>query len=252
MRQGMPRIEQVWQRDSAPPIPIVKRPPEALRPRVPDVADELLDQAIKNRAPIYPLIALDTQHSSLREFFIRALDVTGSVIVTLLTLVPMAIVALLIKITSPGPVLYKQKRVGKAGKIFTLYKFRTMINNAEKDMGPVLATKDDPRVTPIGKVLRSTRIDELPQLFNIMQGDMSLVGPRPERPHFVKRHKVLQGPRLSVRPGLTGLAQIRSFYDLKPSHKIKYDYIYIQKRSTLLNIYILLQTIPVVFFKKGW
>jgi lipopolysaccharide/colanic/teichoic acid biosynthesis glycosyltransferase len=95
-------------------------------------------------------------------------------------------------------------------------------------------------------------MDELPQLFNVLRGDMSLVGPRPERPHFVRQHKVLHELRLAIKPGLTGLAQIRSFYDLKPRHKIKYDYLYIQKRSLLLNLYILFLTIPTVLSKKGW
>ncbi len=119
-------------------------------------------------------------------------------------------------------------------------------------VGPVLAKQDDPRVTKMGKVLRTTRFDELPQLFNVLRGQMSLVGPRPERPHFVKLHGALQGLRLAVKPGLTGLAQIRNFYDLHPKHKIKYDFLYIQRRSLLLNVYILLQTIPVIFSKKGW
>jgi len=116
----------------------------------------------------------------------------------------------------------------------------------------VWAAKDDQRITPLGRILRRTRLDELPQLYNILRGDMSLVGPRPERPYFVQRHKALQGARLAVKPGLTGLAQVRSFYDLKPAHKVKYDYLYIQKRSLLLNVYILLRTIPVLFTKKGW
>lgn len=164
----------------------------------------------------------------------------------------LGVISLLIKIFSPGRAFYKQQRVGKNGKLFTLYKFRTMINNAEKHIGPVWAAKDDSRVTPVGKILRKTRLDELPQLFNILWGDMSLVGPRPERPCFVKQHQALQGVRLAVKPGLTGLAQIRSFYNLKPAHKIKYDYLYIQKRSLLLNLYILAQTVPVIFSKKGW
>jgi len=95
-------------------------------------------------------------------------------------------------------------------------------------------------------------MDELPQIVNVLCGKMSLVGPRPERPHFVKMHKVLQGLRLAVKPGLTGLAQVNNFYDLHPKHKIKYDYLYIQRRSLGLNLKILLQTIPVVFSKKGW
>lgn len=190
--------------------------------------------------------------SPSHELMVRALDVAGSVIILTVFLPVMLVVALLILIFSPGSVLYKQKRVGKDGRIFTLYKFRTMINNAEEHTGPVWAAKDDSRVTPIGRVLRGARLDELPQLFNVLRGDMSLVGPRPERPYFVQRHKALQGMRLSVRPGLTGLAQIRSLYDLKPAHKMKYDYLYIQNRSFLLNAYIILQTVPVLFTKKGW
>ena len=190
--------------------------------------------------------------SDVDEFLIRSFDIIGSLFALLVAAPIIILTSLLIKITSPGPILYKQKRVGKDGRIFTLYKFRTMIKDAERTVGPVLASRDDPRVTSLGRILRRTRLDELPQLFNVLCGDMSLVGPRPERPHFVKRHKSLREIRLTVRPGLTGLAQIRSFYDLHPKHKIKYDYLYIQRRSLLLNLYILAKTIPVVFSKKGW
>jgi lipopolysaccharide/colanic/teichoic acid biosynthesis glycosyltransferase len=183
---------------------------------------------------------------------IRLFDMVGSLAILVLALPVMLGISLLIKLTSRGPVLYRQERVGKNGRVFTLYKFRTMIDGAEKHVGPVWAAKDDGRVTAVGRVLRRTRLDELPQLFNILCGEMSLVGPRPERPYFVARHKVLQGLRLSVKPGLTGLAQVRSVYDLKPSHKVRYDYLYIQRRSLLLNIYILLQTIPVLLARRGW
>ena len=187
-----------------------------------------------------------------QEILIRALDIAGSVTILFLAMLPMLVVALLVRIFSSGTILYRQKRVGKDGKIFILYKFRTMVNNAEEHTGPVWAAEDDPRVTPIGRVLRKTRLDELPQLFNVLWGDMSLVGPRPERPHFVKQHRALQGIRLAVKPGLTGLAQIRNSYDLRPEHKTKYDYLYIRKRCLLLNLYILLQTVHVIFSKKGW
>jgi lipopolysaccharide/colanic/teichoic acid biosynthesis glycosyltransferase len=190
--------------------------------------------------------------TDLDEFLIRVSDILGSFVLLLILFPLMLFISLLVKITSLGPVFYKQKRVGKDGKIFTLYKFRTMVHDAEKKIGPVLATKDDTRITLIGKFLRPSRFDELPQLFNVIRGDMSLVGPRPEREHFVKRHKALREIRLAVKPGITGLAQIRSFYDLVPKHKIKYDYLYIQRRSLALNFYILLRTIPVVFSKKGW
>ncbi len=192
------------------------------------------------------------QPSKAVELLIRLLDIVGSLFILACTLPFMVVAAVAIKLSSRGPVLYRQQRVGEGGRLFDLYKFRTMIDNAEKHVGPVLASKDDSRVTPVGRILRRTRLDELPQLYNILRGDMSLVGPRPERPFFVQRHKALQGVRLVVKPGLTGLAQVRSFYDLKPAHKVKYDYIYIQNRSFLLNLYILLQTIPVLFAKKGW
>ena len=126
-----------------------------------------------------------------------------------------------------------------------------MVDGAEKKTGPVLATNEDKRITPIGKFLRQTRIDELPQLANVIKGHMSMVGPRPERPHFTKLHKALRGIRMAVKPGLTGLAQIRSSYDLKPQHKIKYDYLYIQRRSALLNIYLMIKTVPVMILRKG-
>ncbi len=207
-------------------------------------------------SPVRPHLTVRTYNlpdtPQAAEFLIRLLDVFGSLFILTLTLPVMAVAGILVRITSGKPVLFRQERVGLGGRVFTLYKFRTMINDAEKDIGPVWAARDDDRVTPIGRILRKIRIDELPQLYNILRGDMSLVGPRPERPFFVDRHKALQGTRLAVKPGLTGLAQIRGFYDLKPAHKVKYDYLYIQRRSFLLNLYILLRTIPALFTKMGW
>jgi lipopolysaccharide/colanic/teichoic acid biosynthesis glycosyltransferase len=188
----------------------------------------------------------------VEEFLMRSLDTLGSIVALLVFSPVIILLSVLIKMSSAGSVFYKQQRMGKDGKTFTLYKFRTMVKDAEKELGPVLARRDDPRVTKVGRILRTTRLDELPQLLNVLRGDMSLVGPRPERPHFVKQHKALHELRLAVKPGLTGLAQIRSVYDLKPKHKIKYDYLYIQKRSLLLNLYILFRTIPAVFARKGW
>ncbi len=218
----------------------------------PSVYLEILPERINGNSSVELLNTFVGRRSDRDEFFITILDISTSLILLILAAVPMLIISILIKLTSRGAVIYKQQRVGKDGKIFTLYKFRTMVKDAEKKVGPVLAQKNDSRVTKIGKILRTTRFDELPQLFNVLCGQMSIVGPRPERPHFVKLHKALQGLRLAVKPGLTGLAQVRSFYDLHPKHKIKYDFLYIQRRSFLLNIYILLQTIPVVFLKKGW
>jgi lipopolysaccharide/colanic/teichoic acid biosynthesis glycosyltransferase len=186
------------------------------------------------------------------ETIIRVVDVALASLILFILSPLLLLIAILIKLDSPGSVIYKQVRVGKDGKEFILYKFRSMQKDAEKNLGFLPATKDDPRVTRIGKILRQTRLDELPQLYNVLKGDMSLVGPRPENVYRVKLHKALQGLRLSVKPGLTGLAQIRSFYDLKPPKKIKYDYLYIQKRNLFLNLYILMKTIPVIFSKKGW
>jgi len=218
----------------------------------PSVYLQLLIERINGNSPLGLFSTFVGRRSDLDEFFIAVLDILIALILLILTAVPMLIISIFIKLTSRGPVIYTQKRIGKDGKTFTLYKFRTMIKDAEMTIGPVLAKQDDPRVTKIGKILRTKRMDELPQLFNILCGQMSFVGPRPERPHFVKRHKALGGLRLAVKPGLTGLAQVNNFYDLHPKHKIKYDYLYIQRRSVLLNIYILLQTIPVLFSKKGW
>jgi len=205
-----------------------------------------LQSAIINPRPIV------LHNSRTIELLIRLFDILGSLVILVCALPVMVIAGLFVKLTSRGPVLYRQERVGKGGAIFTLYKFRTMIDDAERHIGPVLASRDDERITPVGRFLRCMRLDELPQLYNILRGDMSLVGPRPERPYFVARDKALQGARLTVKPGLTGLAQVRSFYDLKPAHKVRYDCLYIQNRSLLLNIYILLRTIPTLFAKKGW
>jgi len=218
----------------------------------PSIYMELLLGRINGENSLHFLSTFVGEKPDMEEFLIRSLDIMGSVFILLISVPLTTLISLVIKISSPGPVFYKQQRVGKDGKIFTLYKFRTMVKDAEKIVGPVLASRDDPRVTKVGKILRTTRLDELPQLLNVLLGDMSLVGPRPERPHFVKLHRALRELRLAVRPGLTGFAQIRNFYDLKPQHKIKYDYLYIQRRSLLLNMYILLKTFPVVFCKKGW
>ena len=212
---------------------------------------KLLPERINGDNLTHSLATFISRKREVEEVAIRYLDIVGSMAISVFSLPVTILAAVLIKFTSTGSIFYKQQRVGKDGKNFTLYKFRTMINDAEKELGPVLATENDLRVTKIGRFLRDTRLDEFPQLINVLLGQMSLVGPRPERPYFVKRHKVLMEIRLAVRPGLTGLAQIRNAYDLHPKHKIKYDYLYIQRRSLLLNFYILARTIPVMLLKKG-
>ena len=134
-----------------------------------------------------------------------------------------------IKLTSPGPVFYTQKRVGRNNKVFQLYKFRTMINNAEARTGPVLSSEKDGRVTKVGRILRMTRIDEIPQLINVLKGDMSIVGPRPERPVFVEKYcKELPdyAYRHMINTGITGLAQVSGKYSTSPQDKLRYDLLY--------------------------
>lgn len=212
---------------------------------------KLLPERINGAHSTPSLVTFISRKREAEELAMRGLDILGSILILMVSLPVTMVVALLIKLDSEGPVFYKQERVGKDGKCFMLYKFRTMVNDAEKQLGPVWAAKNDPRVTKIGKLLRETRLDEFPQLLNVLRGQMSLVGPRPERPFFVKRHKVLMTIRLAVKPGLTGLAQIRNSYDLHPKHKIKYDYLYIQRRSLFLNLYVLAKTLPVMLLKKG-
>lgn len=218
----------------------------------PPVYITLLPEKINGNSSVDLLGTFVGRQSDIDEYLIKTFDIVTVICVLFVIWPAMLFLVLLIKLTSPGPVFYSQRRVGKDGKIFTLYKFRTMVKDAEKKIGPVLAVQNDPRVTKIGRIMRRTRMDELPQLLNVLCGHMSLVGPRPERPHFVKIHKALQGLRLAVKPGITGFAQVYNLYDLHPKHKIRYDFLYIQRRSLLLNIYILLKTIPVLFSKKGW
>lgn len=169
----------------------------------------------------------------------------------------LGIIALLILIDSPGPVLYWQKRMGKDGRIFNLCKFRTMIPDAEKETGAVLAKENDPRVTRVGRILRKTRLDELPQLWNVLKGEMSLVGPRPERPEFVEQWKKLipyYEVRLLVKPGITGWAQVRGRYDEGMEtvwEKLEYDLYYLRHLSLSFDFEILARTALVMLLGKG-
>lgn len=157
------------------------------------------------------------------------------------------IVPVLIKLGSRGPAIYTQTRVGMSGREFNIYKFRTMVIDAEVKTGPVISSgAEDDRVTPLGKILRKYHIDEFPQLFNVLKGEMSIVGPRPERPHFVERFcKLLHvySKRFLVKPGITGLAQVHGRYDSNFEHKLRYDLAYINNMSLLLDIKIIILTV---------
>jgi lipopolysaccharide/colanic/teichoic acid biosynthesis glycosyltransferase len=169
----------------------------------------------------------------------------------------MALVALTIKLESRGPVLFRQARLGQNGRIFILNKFRSMREDAEKDTGPVWAQDQDPRVTRVGGFLRKTRLDELPQLINVLLGDMSFIGPRPERPEFVyslQKQIPFYMERLSVKPGITGWAQVRYRYGATVEdaiEKLQYDLYYIKNLSLFLDLVILIATIQVVLFARG-
>nr|WP_244359496.1 sugar transferase [Dolosigranulum pigrum] len=182
----------------------------------------------------------------------RAGDILISVMLLILASPIMLVTALLIKATSKGPVFYKQTRITLDQREFSILKFRTMSATAEKDSGPVLAQANDSRVTTVGKYLRSLRIDELPQLINVLRGDMSLVGPRPERPFFVEQFKE-ENPyyelRHNVRAGITGYAQVYGKYSTDFQAKLKFDLVYIKNYSLLFDIQILLQTIKILFDK---
>ena len=156
------------------------------------------------------------------------------------------IIPILIWVEDRGPIFYSQKRIGKNKKVFKVYKFRTMIPDAEKITGAVWSTKDDPRITKIGHLLRKTALDEIPQLLNIIRGEMSFVGPRAERPElhneFTKTIPEFD-ERLKVTPGLSGLAQISGSYDLEPSEKIKFDIEYIEKMSLFFDLKIIILSV---------
>lgn len=179
-------------------------------------------------------------------------------IVALVVLAPVfLIVGLLIKLESKGPVLYRQERTGMGGETFMLCKFRSMFVDAEQASGPVWATEDDPRITRMGRILRKYRIDELPQFINVLRGDMNLVGPRPERPHFfdaLRRDVPIFELRTCVRPGITGWAQVRAPYaaGVEDSRtKLEYDLYYVLQRSFWMDIAILLDTVGVAFGGHG-
>ncbi|ADU31880.1 sugar transferase [Evansella cellulosilytica] len=183
----------------------------------------------------------------------RVFDFLAASMITILVSPILLIVAIIIKFEDPkGKIIYSQERLGKNNKPFMIYKFRSMIEGAEKESGPVLATENDARITKVGKFMRATRLDELPQLFNVIKGDMSLVGPRPERGFFIKQlskehyHYMY---RNTVQPGITGYAQIMGKYSTKVEDKLRFDLYYIRNYTFWLDIVILLKTFIVLFDK---
>ena len=193
------------------------------------------------------------RESIVYNVYSRILDI-GLSLIGLIIGIPLVIIfGILIKLEDKGPIIYKQERVGKHGKLFNVYKLRSMRVDAEK-YGAQWAQDNDPRILKVGNFIRKTRIDEIPQLFNILKGDMSIVGPRPERPMFTMQfNEDIDGfiNRLLVKPGLTGWAQVNGGYDMTPEEKLKWDIEYIQSRNPFIDIRIVLMTVKVVLTGSG-
>jgi len=187
----------------------------------------------------------------------RTLDISVSGFLLLFTLPLLAMTAIAVRMESPGPVFYHQKRIGRGGHPFVLHKFRSMRNDAETANTPQWATQDDPRITRLGAIIRKTRIDEIPQIFNVLKGDMSFVGPRPERPEFVNllaREIPFYHERHAVRPGITGWAQLNYPYGASmedAKNKLEYDLFYIKYFSIVFDLAIVLQTARIILFSEG-
>lgn len=225
---------------------------------VPDLYEILSGQA--RTSQLYGIPLIDIMPELMPEWekkLKRISDVIISLFILTLTLPLNILVSIAIKLEGKGPVLFKQERIGMNNKKFKIYKFRSMYQDAEKNTGPVWSTKNDPRVTRIGKMIRQLRIDEIPQFINVLKGEMSLVGPRPEREYFVEmlsQQLPYYKRRLKVRPGITGWAQVKHKYDESIEDvkvKLRYDLFYIENMSLRMDIKILARTILVVLFGKG-
>jgi len=195
--------------------------------------------------------------SPAARFVKRLVGLTLSVLMTIFLSPLMVLIAAAIKVDSPGRAIFSQERIGENSEIFTLYKFRSMRADAEKNCGPVWASEEDPRITKVGKIIRKLRLDELPQLWNVIKGDMSFVGPRPERAYFVERlNKIVPyyNERFAVKPGITGWAQIKYPYgasDEDALGKLKYDLYYIKNMSLIMDLVVILHTVKVVLLGRG-
>ena len=222
---------------------------------VPDLLQVIALRARLEDLDGIPIINVnDVPLQGFNSFIKRALDIGISSAALTALAIPFGIVALLIRRTSSGAVLYRQERMGLDGKPFQIYKFRSMFEDAEADTGPIWAREDDPRCTPLGRFLRRTNVDELPQLWNVLKGDMSLVGPRPERPYFVDQFKQRIPQymlRHKVRAGLTGWAQVNGWRgNTSIEKRIEYDLYYIENWSVALDLKIMWLTLVKGFFHK--
>lgn len=223
---------------------------------IPELYDLLLSSGSATTLGDVPVVALHRAGASAEHLAVKRLvDILVAALLLVVFLPVIIVISLGIWIFDGRPVLYRQNRVGLEGRIFQILKFRTMARDAERHTGAVWASRDDPRITRVGRILRASRLDELPQLFNVLRGDMSLVGPRPERPELLSEFEArnpLFRLRNRVKPGLTGLAQVLGRYDTHPDDKLRFDLMYITRYSLWLDIQILLWTVAVVLFPQSW
>lgn len=233
-------------------------PPKINVKIIPDLYDVVSGQARTNQIYGFPLINLNPHYfTPTQQFFKRTTDIILSVLILFFTLPITILTAIFIKFESAGPIFFKQERVGLNGLQFYILKFRSMIQNAETKTGPTWAQKDDPRITRVGKLIRKYRIDEIPQLINVLKGEMSVIGPRPERQFFIDQLKQdipFYERRLKVKPGITGLAQVKHKYDEAMEdvvEKVKYDLYYIENMSIRMDITIIYHTILTLIRGKG-
>ena len=226
-----------------------------------------LPQVAASRVTIEPLDGAavlsvrPNQLSAQQNAIKRVVDIAASVVLLVLTAPAMAVIAMLVRLTSSGPIVFRQVRVGAAGSPFTFYKFRTMVADAERlrpgllDLneadGLLFKISTDPRVTKVGRILRRWGLDELPQLYNVLLGDMSLVGPRPPLPEETERYDEWVRGRLRVKPGITGLWQVNGGHQLSFNDYVRYDLFYIENWSLVLDLYILARTVPALLLRRG-
>ncbi|MBV9614637.1 MAG: sugar transferase [Ktedonobacteraceae bacterium] len=229
---------------------------------IPDLYEMSLSRIDMETIEGIPLIGIkQVSLNTAQRFVTRMVDVCGAVLILLLGSPLWLLIALIVAVSSSGPIIYRQWRIGWKEKPFLTYKFRSMYKNADERLalllaknevkGPLFKMKDDPRITPIGKFLRRTSLDEVPQLFNVIKGEMSLVGPRPPLPREVDQYEDWQKARLAVKPGMTGLWQVRGRSDISFDEGVLMDLYYIENWSLRLYFKILLRTIPAVIFSRG-
>jgi exopolysaccharide biosynthesis polyprenyl glycosylphosphotransferase len=222
---------------------------------IPDLTEIMLSGQVPNAVADLPVLVYEPFGLTPgQRFEKRLLDLLVGVPAFVLSLPLMSVITLLIKLSGPGPAILRQERLGLNGQIFRMYKFRTMTHNAEAESGPALVWDDDPRITGLGSVLRRFRLDEIPQIINVLKGDMSLVGPRPERPELAQAI-VQEVPnfkyRVMVPPGMTGLAQVMGLYSTRPVDKVRFDLFYMRNYSLWLDLSIMFRTLVVLLDRNA-